>query len=105
MIKLAMTPGRRRFHRLQDDARDGSGTGSAMQGGCCLRCNAQRRDAGFPSGSNELATTLRADGPAIRNPTAPASTAVWYLILRWIVPAANISSWRTSTIRPAISSA
>ena len=44
-----------------------------------------------------------AAGRAIRKPTAPLARAMSYLRRRWMVPAANISSWRTSTMRPLIS--
>ena len=51
------------------------------------------------------ATSLPGTGPAIRNPTAPASMAARYLRRRWMVPATNISSCRTSTMRPLMSAA
>src|SRR5712672_2994056 len=59
--------------------------------------------AGIPSPlwrPDEPATTWPASGPAIRQPTAPWARAMSYLRRRWMVPAANISSWRTSTTRP-----
>jgi hypothetical protein len=64
--------------------------------------------AGMPSPlsrPDEPATTWPARGPPIRKPTAPLARAMSYLRRRWIVPAANISSWRTSTMRPLISPA
>jgi hypothetical protein len=54
---------------------------------------------------DEPVTTWPGSGPAIRKPTAPLARAMSYLRLRWIVPAANINSWRASTMRPLISAA
>ena len=59
--------------------------------------------ASRPFRPDEPATSAPARGPAIRKPTAPASSAMLYLRRRWIVPATNINSCRTSTMRPAIS--
>src|SRR5580658_229706 len=60
--------------------------------------------AGMPASSprpEDPATTPVGNGPAIRNPLAPASRAAVYLTRRCRCPLANMYSCRTSAMRPA----